>query len=81
MCENAFDKHDQVIIIGGMNFNMINNNTLSTMLPTYGLPNIIKEATASSLIMPLLEMICLFQNVDNFWEASYLIQGLEISIA
>jgi len=54
MCETAFNKHENVIIIGDMNFNMFNDNALSAMLPTFGLTNVIKEATCFKSENPTL---------------------------
>ena len=37
ICETIMDKYEHVIIIGDLNFNMSQNNTLSTLCPVYNL--------------------------------------------
>jgi len=54
MSEKIFDSHDNVVIIGDMNFNMFSTNTLSALLPTFGLTNIISEATCFKASLPTL---------------------------
>lgn len=53
-CEKMFDKYDNVIIIGDLNFNMLNNNMLSQICPTFNLNNIIKEPTCFKSNNPTL---------------------------
>lgn len=45
LCEEIFDTHEHVIIIGDLNFNMLQTNTLSQMCPILNLTNIINEPT------------------------------------
>ena len=52
--EKLFDKNDHVIVTGDMNFNMFNPNSLSALLPTYGLTNIISEPTCFKSSQPTL---------------------------
>ena len=44
-CEEVLEKYENVIIIGDLNFNMLQDNVLSQMCPPYNLTNIIKEPT------------------------------------
>ena len=44
-CEEVFEKYENVVIIGDLNFNMLQDNLLSQMCPPYNLTNIIKEPT------------------------------------
>ena len=43
--ERVSDLHDNIVIIGDLNFNMLQDNMLSTIIPTYNLTNIIKDVT------------------------------------
>ena len=44
-CEEVLEKYEHVIIIGDLNFNMLQNNMLSQICPTFNLTNIINEPT------------------------------------
>ena len=44
-CEDILEKYENVIIIGDLNFNMLQENLLSQIMPSYNLTNIIKEPT------------------------------------
>ena len=44
-CEEVLGNYENVIVIGDLNFNMLQANVLSQMCPTYNLTNIIKEPT------------------------------------
>ena len=54
VCEEIFDKYDNVIIIGDLNFNMNSTNTLSQICPTFNLTNIIKDPTCYKSNEPTL---------------------------
>jgi hypothetical protein len=44
-CEEVLEKYENVIITGDLNFNMLKDNLLAQICPTYNLTNIIKEPT------------------------------------
>ena len=45
MNEEVFENYENVVIIGDLNFNMLQDNVLSQMCPLYNLTNIITEPT------------------------------------
>ena len=45
LCEEVFDLYEHIVIIGDLNFYMLQNNVLSQMCPTLNLTNIITEPT------------------------------------
>jgi hypothetical protein len=45
LCEDVLEKYEHVIIIGDLNFNMLQNNVLSQLCPTFNLTNVINEPT------------------------------------
>ena len=53
-CEKVSDVYENFIIIGDLNFNMLNDNMLSNIMPTYNLTNVIKEVTCSKSSQPTL---------------------------
>ena len=53
-CEAIFDKYENVIIIGDLNFNMFKTNTLSQICPTFNLTNIINDPTCYKSNEPTL---------------------------
>ena len=53
-CEKIFDEFEHVIIIGDLNFNMLNNNTLANLCPTLNLTNIIDSPTCFKSNTPTL---------------------------
>lgn len=54
MAESVLSKYENVIIIGDLNFNMLQNNTLSSICPTINLTNVIKEPTCFKSNTPSL---------------------------
>ena len=54
MCEEIFNQYENVIIIGDLNFNMLNTNTLSQICPTFNLTNLIKDPTCYKSSEPTL---------------------------
>ena len=53
-CEKVSESFENIIIIGDLNFNMFQNNMLSTIIPSFNLTNIIKEATCHKSNQPTL---------------------------
>lgn len=45
VCEELTEKYEHLIIIGDLNFNMLHNNALAEICPTFNLTNIITEPT------------------------------------
>ena len=60
MAESVLSKYENVIIIGDLNFNMLQNNTLSSICPTINLTNVIKEPTCFKSNTPSLIDVMLF---------------------
>lgn len=55
MCENITESHENVIIIGDLNFNMLQeNNMLSKIIPPFNLTNVIKDVTCFKSTQPTL---------------------------
>ena len=54
LTENVLNKYENVIIIGDLNFNMLESNTLSRLCPTLNLTNVIKEPTCFKSNKPTL---------------------------
>jgi exonuclease III len=52
--EKASDSFENIVIIGDLNFNMLNENMLSNMLPPLNLTNMMKEATCFKSSQPTL---------------------------
>lgn len=52
--EQVSDKYENIIVIGDLNFNMINENMLSTIMPSLNLTNIINEETCFKSSQPTL---------------------------
>ena len=53
-CEMISDSYENIIIIGDLNFNMLQENMLSTIMPSYNLTNIINEVTCFKSSDPTL---------------------------
>ena len=52
--ENASNTHENIVVIGDLNFNMLQENTLSNIMPTFSLTNIIHEVTCYKSSQPTL---------------------------
>ena len=65
-CEEASEKYENVIIIGDLNFNMLQDNVLSQMCPSYNLTNIIKEPTCFKSNNPTLIDVMLVTKRKKF---------------
>ena len=52
--EMISDMYENIIVIGDLNFNMLHDNMLSTIIPTYNLTNIIKDVTCFKSSNPTL---------------------------
>lgn len=53
-CEFISDSFENIVIIGDLNFNMLQKNMLSTIMPTYSLTNVIKDVTCFKSNQPTL---------------------------
>ena len=53
-CEKILDKYEHIIIIGDLNFNMLQQNALTSVCPTLNLKNIINEPTCFKSNQPTL---------------------------
>ena len=53
-CEEICESHENVVIIGDLNFNMLQDNILSSIIPTFSLTNVIKDATCFKSQQPTL---------------------------
>ena len=54
LTEDVLNRYDNVIIIGDLNFNMLESNTLSRLCPTLNLTNVITEPTCFKSNNPTL---------------------------
>ena len=54
VCEKTCDTHDNIIVIGDLNFNMQKENILSSIAPTFNLQNIIATPTCFKSNEPTL---------------------------
>jgi hypothetical protein len=45
VCEKVSDTYENIVIIGDLNFNMMQENMLSNIMPAFSLTNIIKDTT------------------------------------
>ena len=53
-CEKVLESYENIVIIGDLNFNMLQNNILSSIMPTLNLTNVIKDATCFKANEPTL---------------------------
>ena len=53
-CELMSDHYENMIVIGDLNFNMLVDNMLSNIIPTFNLANVIKEVTHFKSSQPTL---------------------------
>ena len=53
-CEKLSETYDNVIIIGDLNFNMLQDNMLSTIMPPFCLTNVINQVTCYKSNQPTL---------------------------
>jgi len=71
-CEMITDVYENIIIIGDLNFNLFHDNMLSTIMPSFNLTNVIKEATCFKSSDPTLIDVMLVTKrrkiLDSFTE-------------
>ena len=53
-CEKVSETHDNVVIIGDLNFNMLQDNMLSIIMPSFNLTNVINQVTCYKSNQPTL---------------------------
>lgn len=53
-CEEVSDKYENIVIIGDLNFNMLQDNMLSAIIPCFNLSNVINEPTCFKSKNPTL---------------------------
>lgn len=68
-CENISNSYENIIIIGDLNFNMYQENMLSTIIPPFNLTNIIKDATCFKSSDPTLIDVMLVTKRRKFMKS------------
>ena len=53
-CEQMSEMYENIIIIGDLNFNMLQDNVLSTIMPPFNLTNVINQVTCFKSSQPTL---------------------------
>jgi hypothetical protein len=53
-CEHMSDHYENIIVIGDLNFNMLQDNMLKTIIPTFNFTNVINDVTCSKSSNPTL---------------------------
>ena len=76
LCETMFNKYEHVIIIGDLNFNMLQNNVLSTICPVYNLTDIIDNPTCFKSNQPTLIDVMLVTKRRRFMKGFSIDTGI-----
>ena len=69
ICEKVSDTYENIVIIGDLNFNMMKDNMLSQIMPTFSLTNIIKEATCFKSSQPTIIDVMLVTKRRKFMQS------------